>query len=191
MAKIDVSGISGFDDMTPEEKVQALLGFEYDDGSEKNAKTKAAFDKAASELASLKKQLNAKLSDEERAKQENESKLKELTEKLAEYEMRDKISTAKTLLLGQGLDEKSADIAANAFVNGDIKGFIPAMSKYRESIEVQTKSSLMGSNPKPDSANHAESAGSESTEASGDAANAAKIFAELHAAQYGEAAPQT
>jgi hypothetical protein len=158
MAHIDTSGIENFDSMTADEKVTALLAFRYDDGTDKikaaeenAAKMKAAFDKASSEAASYKKQLNASKSEEELKRQESEETLKAMQEKLAEYEQREKISTAKAAFLGGGFDETTAADAANAFITGDIEKMSAAVKKFREFIEVSTKSKLMGSNPKPES----------------------------------------
>lgn len=155
---IDTSSIAGFDTMTADEKVAALLAFQYDDGADKikaaednAAKMKAAFDKASSEAAGYKKQLNASKSEEELKRQESEETLKAMQEKLAEYEQREKISTAKAAFLGGGFDETTAADAANAFITGDIEKMSAAVKKFRESIEVSTKSKLMGSNPKPES----------------------------------------
>ena len=155
--KIDASTIEGFDGMTPEQKVEALLGFEYDDGADKikaaeesAAKMKSAFDKAASEAASYTKQYNAKLTDEERAKQENEATMKAMQERLAEYEKREKISTATAAFLKAGFDEKTAAIAAEAFTSGDIDSLAPALKTFKASVETSTKSSLMAGNPKPE-----------------------------------------
>lgn len=156
MAKINAESIEGFDGMTPEQKVEALLGFEYDDGADKlkaleenAAKLKAAVDKASSEAASYKKQYNAKLTDEERAKQESEATLKAMQERLAEYEKRDKISTAMAAFLKAGFDEKSATAAAEAFTNGDIDAFASSVKTFKASVETATKSSLMAGNPVP------------------------------------------
>lgn len=158
MATINTESINGFDSMTAEEKVSALLAFQYDDGADKikaaeesAAKMKAAFDKASSEAAGYKKQLNASKSEEELKRQESEETLKAMQEKLAEYEQREKISTAKAAFLGGGFDETTAADAANAFITGDIEKMSAAVKKFRESIEVSTKSKLMGSNPKPES----------------------------------------
>ena len=74
-----------------------------------------------------------------------------MQEKLAEYEQREKISTAKAAFLGGGFDDANATDAANAFITGDIEKMSAALKKFRESIEVSTKSKLMGSNPKPES----------------------------------------
>ena len=154
--KIDASQISGFDEMTPEQKVEALLELEYDDGSaklkaaeENNAKLKAAVDKASSEAAGYKKQLNAKLTDDERKQQENEATMKAMQERLAEYEKRDKISTATAAFLKAGFDEKTATIAAEAFTSGDIDSLAPALKTFKASVETSTKSSLMAGNPVP------------------------------------------
>lgn len=158
MAQIDTSGIENFDSMTADEKVSALLSFQYDDGTEKikaaeenAAKMKAAFDKASSEAAGYKKQLNASKSEEERAKIETEETMKAMQEELAALRQEKQISTAKAAFLGGGFDDANATDAANAFIAGDIEKMSAALKKFRESIEVSTKSKLMGSNPKPES----------------------------------------
>ena len=158
MAQIDTAGIEGFDSMTADEKVSALLAFQFDDGADKlkaaeenAAKLKAAMDKATSEAAGYKKQLNAKLSDEERAKQENESAMKAMQDELAALKQEKRISDAKTVFLGGGFDETTAADAANAFVEADLTKMSAALKKYRDAIETTTKSRLMAENPKPDS----------------------------------------
>ena len=161
MAKIDVSGIENFDTMSAEDQVKALLGFEFDDGAakikeieEKAAKQKAALDKATSEAAGYKKQLNEHLSDEERAKQENESTLKALQDELAELKKREEISKTTAMFLSNGFDETVSADAADAFFSKDIEKMSGALKKYRESIETQIKAKLIGGTPKPESGNH-------------------------------------
>lgn len=163
MAQINTESIENFDAMSPEEKVTALLGYQFDDGADKvkaaeenAAKMKAAFDKAASEAAGYKKQLNATLSDDEKKRNEDAEIRKQLEERLAEFEQRERISTAKAAFLGGGFDEATAADAANAFIAGDIEKMSAAVKKYRESIEVQTKSRLMDSNPKQDAGSKAD-----------------------------------
>lgn len=158
MAQIDTAGIENFDAMTADEKVAALLAFQYDDGTDKikaaeenAAKMKAAFDKASSEAAGYKKQLNATKTEDELKRQESEETLKAIQAELAEYKQREQISTAKAAFLGGGFDETTAADAANAFITGDIEKMSAAVKKFREMIEVNTKSKLMGSNPKPES----------------------------------------
>lgn len=157
MAKIDTSGIENFDTMTADEKVAALLAYQYDDGSEKlkaaeadAAKWKAASDKASSEAAGYKKQLRDKLTDEERTKQETNDTLEAMKAKLAEYEQREKISSAKAVFLGGGFDEKTATDAANAFISGDIEKMSAAVKAFRESTVANAKSELLADTPRPE-----------------------------------------
>lgn len=157
MAQIDVSKIENFGTMSPEEQVKALLGFEYDDGTaaikdaeDRAAKMKAAFDKASSEAAAYKKQYNEKLTDEERKKQEADSEIQAMRDKLAEFEQRERLSTAKAAFLGGGFDETTAADAASAFIEGDIEKMSSAVKAFKDSIAAAAKSELMGNNPKPD-----------------------------------------
>lgn len=168
MAQIDTSGIENFDSMTADEKVTALLAFQYDDGTDKikaaeenAAKMKAAFDKASSEAAGYKKQLNATKSEEERAKIETDETIKAMQEELATLRQEKQISTAKAAFLGGGFDDANATDAANAFIAGDIEKMSAALKKFSESIEVSTKSKLMGSNPKPESGAKSEDDGAD------------------------------
>lgn len=65
MAKIDISKIDGYADMTPEQKIAALEAFETEDPDYSGYVKKDIFDKTASELAAKKKELNEKLTEDE------------------------------------------------------------------------------------------------------------------------------
>ena len=153
MGKIDKASIEGFDTMSPEQQVAALLAYEYDDGADKlkaaeesAAKLKAAVDKASSEAAGYKKQLNARMSDEEKGA----AALKAMEERLAEYEKRDKINTAKAAFLAAGFDESAAEKAAVAFIGGDIEALSPALKGFRSSVETSLKAKLVDETPRPE-----------------------------------------
>lgn len=184
MATINAESISGFDTMSAEEKVNALLGYEFDDGADKlkaaednAAKLKAAMDKAASEAAGYKKQLNARLSDEERTKQESEAAMKAMQDELAALKQEKRLSDAKTMFLGGGFDEATAADAATAFVESDSEKMSAALKKFREAIVTQTKSALMDASPKPDSASQDDADGKD------DATKLAESLGKLRAEQ--------
>ena len=68
MANIDTSIIEGFDDMTADEKVTALLGFQIPDSVDLSGNVKKdVFDAKATEAASLAKQLKTKTTEAETA----------------------------------------------------------------------------------------------------------------------------
>ena len=77
MAKIDTSTIEGYSDMTPEQKIAALEAYKSAEPDYSGYVKKDVFDKTASELAAKKKELNAKLSeDEKKRRQEQEDREK-------------------------------------------------------------------------------------------------------------------
>ena len=84
MPKIDTSLIEGYADMTPEQKLAALEGYEYDDHSEELERQKAAVTKANGEAAEWKRKHTALLSEEEKKKQEDADKLTSMEKELAE-----------------------------------------------------------------------------------------------------------
>ena len=66
--RIDTQKIEGYADMTPEQKLAALEGFEFEVQQQDPAeiqRLKDAVSRANSEAADYKKQLRAKLSDDE------------------------------------------------------------------------------------------------------------------------------
>lgn len=68
MATIDTSTIEGFDDMTADEKVTALLGLQIPDVVDLSGYVaKSVFDTKATEAANLSKQLKAKTTEAETA----------------------------------------------------------------------------------------------------------------------------
>ena len=79
MAKIDISKIDGYADMTPEQKIAALEAFETEDPDYSGYVKKDIFDKTASELAAKKKELNEKLMLSTRAKSSYRSFLRTLS----------------------------------------------------------------------------------------------------------------
>lgn len=81
MAKIDISKIDGYADMTPEQKIAALEAFETEDPDYSGYVKKDIFDKTASELAAKKKELNEKLTEDEQKKQKEQEEREELQSK--------------------------------------------------------------------------------------------------------------
>lgn len=68
MATIDTSTIEGFDSMTSDEKVTALLGLQIPDAVDLSGYVaKSVFDTKATEAANLSKQLKAKITEAETA----------------------------------------------------------------------------------------------------------------------------
>ena len=78
MAKIDVSKIEGYSEMSAEDKLKALEAYEFETPapkeSEETTRLKAALSKANSESAEWKRQLREKQTESERAEAERKER---------------------------------------------------------------------------------------------------------------------
>lgn len=148
--KIDTSKIEGYAEMSAEDKLKALEGYEIPDPDYTGYVKKDVFDKTAHELAAKKKELNAKLSDEEKAKLESEAAQKELNEKYNALLRENTIAKNKAKYLALGYDEKLAEETATAVVDGDVEKVFANEKKNLESFEKKIKQSILKDTPKPE-----------------------------------------
>lgn len=149
MAKIDVSTIEGFANMTAEQKVEALANYDFPDPDYTGYVKKDVFDKTASELASWKKKHNELLSEEERKKLENEQMFEEMKNKLAGLEKEKTVSSYKASFAAQGYPELLATEAATAMANGEMDKVFAAQKKFLEQYEKDVKAKVLKDTPKP------------------------------------------
>lgn len=149
MAKVDITKIEGYADMTAEQKIAALENYEHQDPDYSGYVKKELFDKTASELASKKKELDEKLSDDEKKAQED----KEARDKLqADYDKllhENKVSKYKTKFLGMGYEEKLAEETAVAMADGDSEKVFANQKKHLESVEKKVRADVLKDTPKP------------------------------------------
>lgn len=144
--KIDTSRIEGYADMSPEEKLAALEGYEFESPKSEDAsevqRLKAALDKASSEAAGYKKQLRAKQSDDE-AKAQQEAEAREAMQQELESLRKDKaIGTYQAKFLGLGYSAEDAKKAAEALQAGDFDSVFATQEKF---IDAAKKEAVAGS----------------------------------------------
>lgn len=160
MAKVDTSKIPGFEGMSVEEKLNAVLSFEFQPDTERD-RLKSALDKASSEAAEYKRQLRAKQSDDEvkaaqiaeeaaKAAEERESLLKQVKSLQAEKD----IKSYESSYLSLGYDSETAIANAKALHSGDFgtvfanhKKFIEAQRKEAVSANLKNQPSLTTGDP--------------------------------------------
>lgn len=153
MPTISTESIEGFESMTAEEKVDALLKLDLPDNSAELARMKSALDKATSEAADYKKQLKGKLTEDEAAAAEREAKWAEMEAKLKQLELEKLESTYKASYLAmKGYDEKLAEDTAKALAAGDMEKVFANQQKASAAYEKQLRSELVKQDPKPDGA---------------------------------------
>ena len=150
MGKIDVTKISGYENMTTEEKLKALEGYETEDPDYSGYVKKDVFDKTASELAAKKKELNEKLTADEKAQKEEQERIEELQTKYETLLHESEVSKFKAKLLGMGYDEKLADSTAEAMASGDTDTMFTNQKKHLDNVQKQLRAEILKDTPKPD-----------------------------------------
>lgn len=149
MAKIDVSKINGYGDMSLEDKIKALEGFEYDDGAAEIERQKNAVSKANSEAAEWKRKHNSLLSADDKEKQESADKLAAMEKELNDLRKEKLVSEHKSKYLALGYDEELASDTAAALVDNDFTKVFANQQKFLESHDKSIKADLMKGTPNP------------------------------------------
>lgn len=147
---LDLTTIAGYRaDMTADEKLSLLENYEPPKPDLTGYIQKSAFDKTASELAETKRQLKAKLSEDEIKEAEriaNEAAIK------AELESLKKDKTTSQLTskyLGLGLDPKLAAETAQAQADGDTEKVFANLAIHNENLRKATTAAALAGDPKP------------------------------------------
>lgn len=119
--KIDPSKIEGFDNLSADEKVAALLNQEIEVEQTEPAdvtKLKTSLSKANSEAAEYKRLLREKQTEAERAEADRAEREKALQDELACYRDKERISSYKAQLMSAGVDSETADLMAKSLPEG-------------------------------------------------------------------------
>lgn len=174
MAKIDTSKIANYENMSAEEKLAALEGYEFTD-----VVAKSVFDKTASDLAEYKRKYSSTLSEAEQARLAAEEATRATNERLAELERKDKISTAKDRYIASGFAPELALATATAFVDGNMDAVLENVNKHAVAVATAAKDEALHKTPTPPASGNSNSgnidyrAKSEEAAARGDFAEAA------------------
>lgn len=149
MAKIDVTQIEGYENMTPEEKLKALEMFDIPEPDYSGYVKKELFDKTASELADKKKQLKDKMTEDEQKAQKEKEERDELEAKYSKLLRESDISKHKAKLLAQGYEETLAEETAAAMTDGDFEKVFINQQKHLSAFEKKVRAEALKNVPKP------------------------------------------
>lgn len=149
MAKIDTTKITGYAEMSAEDKLKALEAFEFDDNAAEVERLRGAVTKANGEAASWKKKHNELLGEDERKKQEQEEKFSNMEKELAELRKSKTVSEYKAKLIGQGYDDALAEETAQAMADGDTAKVFANQDKFLAEYAKRAKADALKKTPKP------------------------------------------
>ena len=137
--KIDTSKIEGYAEMSAEDKLKALEGFEFDapapDTTEAD-KLKAALSKANSEAAEWKRQFREKQTEQERLESERKEADQKKDELIAQYEAERRVNEYTKKFVASGYDLETASKMAASLPAGVTDEYFAATKTF---IEAKTK----------------------------------------------------
>lgn len=112
-------------------------------------KLKAAVTKANAEAARLKRELQARMSEEERREAERKAKEDEVNEKLAELQRAKIVSDTKAQYLALGYEQSLADRAAEAAADNDHGTLFLVQKQHQDALVKQIRAEALKNTPKP------------------------------------------
>lgn len=149
MAKIDTTKISGYSEMTAEEKLAALEAYELSEPDLSGYVKKDLANKYASEAAEYKKQLRERMSEEEAAKAKADEDMANIMAELETLRAEKTIGEYTTQFMGIGYDEALAKATATAIQKGDMATMFKNHSKFVADREKALKAELLKETPAP------------------------------------------
>lgn len=111
--------------------------------------SKVQFDKVASELAKVKKELRARMSAEEQKEADRMANDEAMRLELEALRREKTLSNYKASYLSQGYDERLADEAATALADGDMDTVFALMKKQTANTEKALRAKILKEIPVP------------------------------------------
>lgn len=148
--KFDTSRIEGWDALSAEDKVKALLEQEIEVEQTEPAdaiKLKNALNKACEEAASYKKALREKQSEAERAEADRAEQYKALQDELASYRNKERVSSYKAQLMAAGIDPDTADLMAKSLPEGVSDEYFQATKSFLDAQRKNAEIAALGKQP--------------------------------------------
>lgn len=153
MAKIDVTSIKGYAEMSAEEKVAALEGFEFNE-TETEAKLKTAMSNANSETAKYKrerdeavKKWKETLSEQEKAEAERAEREKAVEEELKSLRRDKSVSGYVAQCLALGYSAELAQKAAEAMADGNTAEIFACQQAFLEAKQKEIEAAALNKQP--------------------------------------------
>ena len=151
MAKINTAKIEGYAEMTAEEKLAALEGYEFEEPapkeSEEVTKLKAALSKANSDAAEWKRQFREKQTEAERAEAERKEHEQEVENELRTLRRDKTVSGYIAQCLALGYTQDLALKAAEAMADGNAAEIMNCQQEFLEVKQRELEAAALNKQP--------------------------------------------
>ena len=147
--KIDTSKITGYAEMTAEEKLKALEDYEFEtpNNGDEVTKLKAALSNANSQAAEWKRQFRDKQTEQERAEAERAEREKAVEEELRGLRRDKTVSGFVAQCLSLGYDKDLALKAAEAMADNDAAEIFACQQEFLESKKKELEAAALNKQP--------------------------------------------
>ena len=150
MAKIDVTKIEGYSEMSAEEKLAALEAYEFEapaPATDAEAKLKEALSRANGDAAEWKRKYRATLDDAKRAEEERAERDKARDDELETLRKERAISKLEAQYLAAGYSPELASASAKAQADGDTATVLANQMKFIEETKSKLEAAALGKQP--------------------------------------------
>lgn len=149
--KIDTTAISGYSEMSAEEKLAALEAYEFEtpkaDESEEVKKLRAALSNANSQAAEYKRQWREKQTEAERAEAERAEREKAVEDELRTLRRDKTVSGYVAQCLALGYDKDLALRAAEAMADNDAAAIMACQQDFLEAKQKELEAAALNKQP--------------------------------------------
>lgn len=150
--KIDTTTITGFDEMSAEDKLVALQNYEFEvpepkDSTDEVNKLKTALSKANSEAADWKRQFREKQTEQERAEAERKEREQATEEELRTLRREKTVSGHVANCLALGYDKDLALRAAEAMADSNAAEIIECQRIFLETKKKEYEANALNKQP--------------------------------------------
>ena len=148
--RIDTTKITGYAEMSAEEKLKALEEYEIEapkDNSAEVSNLKEALSKANSQAAEWKRQFREKQTEQERAEAERAEREKAVEDELRNLRRDKAVSGYVAQCLALGYDKDLALRAAEAMADGDAASVLACQQDFLENKKKELEAAALGKQP--------------------------------------------
>ena len=148
--KIDTSKITGYAEMTAEDKLKALEEYEIEtpkDNGDEVTKLKTALSKANSDAAEWKRQFREKQTEQERAEAERAEHEKAVEDELRTLRRDKTVSGYLAQCLALGYDKELALRAAEAMADNDAAAIMACQQDFLEAKKKELEAAALNKQP--------------------------------------------
>ena len=150
--RIDVSKIEGFEEMSAEDKVNAVLAYEFEepkapDTNAEITKLKTALSKANSESAEWKRQFREKQTESERAEAERNEAFQKMQDELTTLKREKVLSEYSKQCMALGYDADLAAECAEAMADGRFNDVFAIQQRFMAAKTKEIEAAALNKQP--------------------------------------------